>query len=116
MNFHEARKCPDCAGTGVVGIYAHKSVKAVEMGRPIHAVYTAVVVCTCAEADKRYGSVQVDQKPIGRYFPQGYCRLPDPFYRATPATREADIRNMRQWLDERGTARVGEFTVDDWRG
>lgn len=116
MNFSEARKCPDCAGTGVVGIYAHRSVKAVAMGRSVRSVYPAAAVCTCSAADARYGAVQVDGQPIGRYFPEGYCRLPDPFYRPTPATLEADVRHIRQWLDERGTARVGEFTAEDWRG
>ena len=109
-------RCPLCSGSGVVGIFAHKSVKAVEHGRAIRCAYAAGVVCECAAGAGRYGSVQIDGQPIGGYFAQGFCRLPNPFYRPTPSTIAADVAWMQAWLDGRGTARVGEFTVDDWRG
>jgi hypothetical protein len=111
-----AARCHDCRDTGVVMVYAHANVRAVKNGKPLRCANRAAVVCHCGAADHRYGNVERDGRPLGRYEPQGYCVLPSHHYTPTPETVAADSEAIQRWLDERGTARVGTFTVDDWQG
>jgi hypothetical protein len=102
--------------TGSVAIYSHRSVKAVEQGRAIKFAYCAAAICQCAVASKRYGKVQIDDREPCSFNEQDFCRMPSHYYLPTSATVEEDVRFIREWLDGRGTARVGEFTAEDWRG
>jgi len=115
-NEYHGAKCRDCDGSGTVAIYAHRTVRAVKLGQSIRFAYQAVAVCNCTMADKKYGSVMVDDQPIRRFEEEQYCRLPSHYYTPTPETVDKDIEVIRAWLDGRGTARVGEFTAEDWRG
>jgi hypothetical protein len=114
--YHDAKRCKDCMDTGTVAIYAHRSVKAVELGKTIKFAYSSAVICHCAVATKRYGKVLVDDQPPCSFTEYDFCRMPSHYHRPTPDTVEQDVRVMREWLDGRGTARVGEFTAEDWRG
>jgi hypothetical protein len=102
--------------SGVVMIFAHATVSRVKQGKPVRFAYRAAVPCTCAVADARYGKVRVDGEPMQRYHEDGYCRLPDRFYTPNAYTVAADCETILAWLDSKGTARVGSFTVDDWQG
>jgi hypothetical protein len=69
------------------------------------------VCCTCQTADDRYGRWEPEPP---RYNAAKYCLLPPPPYTPSAETADEDEDRIRQWLDDTGTARCGQFSAEEW--
>lgn len=87
---------------GIPGIYR-------EMGGT--CAKAAFVCCTCQTAEDRYS--RWDPAPP-RYDAATHCLLPPPPFTPSAETADEDEVRIQEWLDATGTARCGEFSIDQW--